>query len=171
MGDSQYQRYRLPCHPPEWRTQSNNVEQQCNRLQWHDDKSGQRNCHDIGQRAVKTGFVKMKKCDRREDQFDGKPGEDKRRDRSCQTQPPCLVTPFGKPLYPRQIVQNNNRGDGRKTQLKAWPCHCFGPEQQDDERAERDQSQSQRIATQGKRGEYEQSGNAGPDRRHLGAGQ
>ena len=54
---------------------------------------------------------------------------------------------------------------------KLAPGQRFGPEQQHDERADRDQAQGQRLAAQRDAGEDEQGGDAGAHGRHLGAGQ
>ena len=71
MGNPQNDRNTLPCDPPEWCPNADNIEQQPQRLERHDNECSQRNGDNIGQRTVKPRLVKMKQRDWRQHEFDG----------------------------------------------------------------------------------------------------
>ncbi len=69
------------------------------------------------------------------------------------------------------LVKGDDRGDRGEAHLEARPGQRFGPEQEHDERGDRDQPQGQRLAPQRDPEQDEQGGDARADRRHLGAGE
>ena len=171
MRYHQNERDALPGQPPKRPAKPDYVKKQCNRLKRHNEKSRQRNRNNIGQRAVKTGLVEMIQRNRRQDQLDHNTGQDQRRNSPRYPPSPSFLSPFGQPLHPGQFVQDNNRSDRSKAELKAGPGHRFWPEQQYYQRPKRNQSQRQRVASQRQRRKHQQRRNTGSDRRHLRPGE
>ena len=68
-------------------------------------------------------------------------------------------------------MERDDRGDGGEAHLEAGAGERFRPEQQHDQRADRDQPHADRLAAERDPGEDEQRGDAAAHRRHLRAGQ
>ena len=71
----------------------------------------------------------------------------------------------------RGRMERDDRGHRGEAHLEARPGERFGPEQQHDQRAGRDQPDAERIAAERDSGEDQQRRDAASHRRHLRAGQ
>ena len=76
VGEPEQQGERLPGQPPERRAETDQVEQQGQRLERHDDEGGERDGDDVGGGAIEAGPVEMEQRDRHQGELDGKAGEE-----------------------------------------------------------------------------------------------
>ena len=133
---------RLAGQPPEGRAEADQVEQQGQRLQRHDDEGGERDGDDVGERAVEAGLVEMEERDRHQRELDGEAGEDQREEDAADPRRPALVAARDPGLDARIFVQGDDRDDRGEAHLEARAGQALGPEQQHDQRADRDQAQA-----------------------------
>ncbi len=171
MSEPEQEGERLAGQPPERRAEADQVEEQGKRLQRHDDEGGERDGDDVGERAVEAGLVEMEQGDRRQRDLDGEAGEDKGEERPARFGRPAFVAAREPGLGARIFVQRDDRDDGGEAHLEARAGERFRPEQEHDQRADRDQAKGDRLAAQGNAGKDEQRRDAGADGRHLRAGQ
>src|SRR3546814_20022391 len=95
------------------------IEQQRNRLQRHDDKGGERNRDDVGERAVSAHSVEVIETDRRERRLDDNAGQQQPCKQPKERRPPWLLAPHQPLAHPRNLVQSDNGGDGCEGELEA----------------------------------------------------
>ena len=121
--------------------------------------------------AVKTGLVEVEQGDRDQRQLDGEAGRDEAQNEARRARDAALVAAGEPGLDAGIFMQGDDRDDRREAHLEARPDQRFGPQDEHDQRADRDEAQRQRLAADRDAGEHEQGGDAGAHRRHLRAGQ
>ena len=119
MGDPQQQIERARGEPPEGRTDPDQIEQQCERLERHHDKGRKRNRDDVGKSAINARLVKMKQPDRDQRQLDQKPGEQERQQVAADRRKARLLARSEPCLDARMLVQRNDCRDRGERELEA----------------------------------------------------
>ena len=156
---------------PQGLAEPDRVEQQRPGFERHDHEGGQRDGDDVRADAVKAGAVEMEQGERDQGELDRKPGQDQPHGTAADSHEYALVAALEQPPRPGGRMQSDDGGDRGEAHLEARAGERLGPEQQHDERTDRDQPDAERIAAERDPGEDQQRRDAAADGRDLGAGE
>ncbi len=156
---------------PQGPAEPHRVEQQRPGFERHDHEGRERNGDDVRAYAVEAGAVEMEQGERDQGELDRKPGQDQPHGSAPDAHEYALVAALEQAARPGGRVQGDDCGDRSEAHLEARAGQRLGPEQEHDQRADRDQPDAERVAAERDPGEDQQRRDAASHRRHLGAGE
>ena len=143
------------------------------RLERHDHEGGPGDRDEIGADAVKPGLVEMIEGERDQRDLDRQTGGDQRAPMPRNDRAPTIPSSRGpsQRFTNGRLCKRDDRGDRREAQLEARSGQRFGLDQQHQQRADRDQSEAERIAAERNSRQHQQRRDAAAHGRHLHPGQ
>ena len=147
------------------------LQQQRARFKGHDHEGGQRDRDNVGADAVEARAMEMVERERHQRDLDRKARSDDPEQGAKNPRDHAFLAPLQQPPRPAGRMKRDDRGHRGKAHLEARSGNRLRTEDQHDQRAGRDQPDTERIAPKRNPAEDQERGDAAPHRRHLHAGQ